>query len=212
MDKLTLKLEPRTVIGKKVKHLRTQGLVPASICGKGIESKSFVTDARIFNRVYQRAGRSGLIELQTPDGVLQAFIRQVQRHPITTVWLHVDFHVVDMNVRMTADVPVAAIGENALIEKNGGMLNILLPNLHVRALPNDLPQAIEVDVSGITEFNTALHVSDLKLNSNIEILTPADEAILTINPSNTSAQAQQDADEGTEDDPKTINDPDKATE
>lgn len=167
MDNLSLTLEPRTVVGKKVKHLRTQGLVPASICGKGVKSENYVTDARIFGKVYQKAGKSGLLELKTPTGVLRGFIREIQRHPISRVWLHVDFHVVDMRVQIMADVPVATVGSNQLVDKQGGMMNILLPNLHVRALPGDLPQAIEVDISGITDYNTPLHVSDLKLQAQL---------------------------------------------
>src|SRR5690349_4729292 len=103
MDKLTLTLEPRSVTGKKVKHLRAQGQVPVSICGRGVTSENYVTDAKIFGKVYQQAGRSVLIELQTPSGNRQAFIRQIQRHPISNVWLHADFRVVDMRVEMTAD-------------------------------------------------------------------------------------------------------------
>src|SRR3712207_7702294 len=83
MDQPTLVLEPRSVTGKKVKHLRTAGHVPASICGRGVTPENYVVDARTFGRVYQRAGRSTLIELQTPTGPKQAFVRQVQRHPIS---------------------------------------------------------------------------------------------------------------------------------
>ena len=186
MDKHVLTLEPRTVTGKKVKYLRAEGLVPASICGRGITSQNFVTDAKTFGRIYQIIGRNGLVELQTPAGTSQAFVREVQRHPISNVWLHVDFRVVDMNVAMTADVPLALVGANPLVERGEAVANLILPVLHVRALPGDLPQNIEVDISGIEDFNTVLHVRDLQLGAAIEVLTAEDEAVATLNPSTTA--------------------------
>ncbi len=210
MDKFELTLAPRTVIGKKVKHLRTQGLVPVAICGKGVTPENYVTDARIFTKVYQRAGKNGLIELQTPTGVLNAFIRQIQRHPLSNVWLHVDFHVVDMRTPITAAITVVAIGENKLTAE--GIVNINTPTIHVRALPGDMPQNIEVDISGITEYNTPLHVSDLRLGDKVEILAPPDEPVLSINLALVAAEDEEPTEEADTPDGMTINDPTKATE
>lgn len=219
MEKLQLTLQPRTVVGKKVKLLRAQGLVPAAISGKGVESQNFVTDARIFGRVYQRAGRTGLVELITPNGVLQGFIRQIQRHPITTVWLHVDFRVVDVNVLMTAQIRVVAVGENPLVERGDALVTLLLQALEVRALPNDIPQVIEVDISGITDFTTTLTVADLDIPANVQVLTPSDEPVMTFKGSTTSGEVAHIAEQvalgepelaGEEVPEKTVEDTDKA--
>ncbi len=187
MDKQTLTLESRSVTGKKVKHLRAAGLVPASICGRGVTPENYVVDARTFGKVYQAVGRNTLIELQTPTGPRQAFVRQVQRHPISNVWLHVDFRVVDLNTPMTADVPIVLVGENPLVERGVGIANLILSTLHVRALPGDLPPNVEIDISGLADFNTVLHVSDLQLGDNVEVLTAEDEPVATLNPSTTAA-------------------------
>ncbi len=187
MDKLTLTLEPRSVTGKKVKHLRANGQVPASICGRGVTPENFVTDAKTFGKVYQVAGCSALIELQTPSGPRQAFIRQIQRHPISNVWLHVDFRVVDMRVSMTADVPVVLVGENELVTRGEGITNQIMNMLHVRALPGDLPHNIEVDIGRLVDFNTVLHVSDLQVGDNVEVLTSPDEPVATISASTMAA-------------------------
>ncbi|HZG67595.1 MAG TPA: 50S ribosomal protein L25 [Herpetosiphonaceae bacterium] len=188
MDKLTLTLEPRSVTGKKVKHLRANGQVPASICGRGVTPENFVTDARTFGKVYQIAGRSALIELQTPSGPRQAFIRQIQRHPISNVWLHVDFRVVDMRVSMTADVPVVLVGENELVTRGEGITNQIMTMLHVRALPGDLPQNIEVDIGRLVDFSTVLHVSDLEIPENVEVLTAPEEPVVSLTQSRTAVE------------------------
>ena len=190
MDKLTLTLEPRTVTGKKVKHLRAQGQVPVSICGRNVTPENFVTDAKTFGKVYQIAGRSALIELQTPAGPRQAFIRQIQRHPISNVWLHVDFRVVDMRVAMTADVPLVVAGENELIERGQGIVNLIMSTLHVRGLPGDLPQNIEVDASKLVDYNTVLHVSDLQVPDTIEVLTGQDEPVASLTQSTTASDEE----------------------
>ena len=186
MDQLTLTLEPRTVTGKKVKRLRAEGLVPASICGRGVTPENYVADAKTFTRIYQTAGRTTLIELQTPTGARQAFIRQVQRHPISQQWLHVDFRVVDLRVAMTADVPLVLTGHNELVDRGQAIANLIQATLHVRGLPADLPHDIPVDIGALADFGQVLHVSDLQIPGNIEVLTAETEAVVSLTASTTA--------------------------
>lgn len=191
MDKLSLKLEPREVTGKQVKRLRKEGLVPASICGKGIASENFQLDAKTFGLVYRRVGRSGLIEIELPRGTQSAFVRQVQRHPVSGQFLHVDFRIVDLRTEITADVPVTSTGENALVERGDAVLTQVLQTLHVRALPSDLPQVVELDVSTLEDFHAALHVSDVKLGDKVQILTPAEEVVFSLTPSRMAVEEEE---------------------
>lgn len=190
MDQQRLSLEPRSITGKQVKHLRTAGYVPAAVCGRGITPENYVVDAKTFGKVYQQVGRNALIELQTPTGAKQAFIRQVQRHPISNVWLHVDFRVVDLRVAMTADVPIVLVGENPIVARGEGIANLTMHALHLRALPADLPHNVEVDISRLADFNSVLHVSDLSLGENVEVLTAPDEPIASLTPSTTAAEEE----------------------
>ncbi len=190
MDKLTLTLEPRTITGKKVKRLRKAGLVPASICGKGVPNENFQLDAKTFGLVYRQAGRTTLIDLQLPTGMHSAFVRQVQVHPVSRQYLHVDFRIVDLRVEMTADVPIVAVGENELVERGDGVLSMPLAALHIKALPGDIPHTIEVDISRIRDFTTVLHVRDLDLGPNVQILTSPDEMIATISQSRMAAEEE----------------------
>jgi large subunit ribosomal protein L25 len=142
------------------------------------------------SRVYQQVGRSALIELQTPDGSSQAFIREVQRHPISNVWLHADFRIVDLRTSMTADVPLVLTGDNPLVDRGEGLANLIMHNLHVRALPADLPHNVEVDIGRLVDFNTVLHVSDLDLGDNVEVLTPAEEPVASLTASRTAVEEE----------------------
>lgn len=191
MDQLTLTLEPRSITGKKVKTLRREGMVPASICGKGVATETFQLDAKTFGLVYRQAGRTRLIDLQLPSGTRSAFVRQVQIHPVSRQFLHVDFRIVDLRVEITADVPVVAVGTNELVERGDGVLTISLPTVHIKALPTDIPQNIEVDVSKIHDFNTVLHVRDLDLGDKVQILTSPDEALATITPSRMEVEEEE---------------------
>ncbi|GAC1356990.1 MAG: hypothetical protein NVS4B8_17990 [Herpetosiphon sp.] len=115
-----------------------------------------------------------------------------------------------MRVPITADVPVVAVGDNQLLK--GGFVNIVANTIHVRALPGDIPSSIEVDISGIEDYNTQLHVSDLKLDSNIEVLTPGDESLLSINVVVVAPEDEAPTEPAENPDPMSVNNPTKSTE
>jgi large subunit ribosomal protein L25 len=93
-----------------------------------------------------------------------------------------------LRTEMTADVPIVAVGENPLVERNDGVLSTPLATVHIKALPADIPHTVEVDISRIADFNTSLHVSDLDLGPNVQVLTAPEEVIATITPSRMAAE------------------------
>lgn len=187
MADLSLTLEPRTVTGKKVKNLRKQGLIPASICGKGVENANFQLDLKQFTQIYKRAGRSTLIDLTLPIGTRSAFVRQAQMHPVTREYIHVDFRIVDLLTEMTADIQVVATGENNHVERGEAVVSITTTTLHVKALPTDLPTAVEVDISNL-EVGATVHVSDLNLGDRVQVLTPPESSVLSLTASRMEAE------------------------
>lgn len=192
MDRPAFKLEARTVTGKNVKKLRRQGIAPASICGKGVENQNVQVNARDFDLLYRHVGRTTLVDLQMPQGATQsAFVRQVQRNPVTGQLIHVDFRVVDLLVEMAADVPVVLTGENTLVEQDQAVAVLSTTTLHVRGLPTDLPQAIEVDISSLEDFHSSIHVRDITVPAGIEVLTSEDEVVASLTPSRTQEDEEQ---------------------
>lgn len=191
-DKITLALENRTVIGKKVNRLRRAGILPATVYGKGVGPFSVQMDARLFSNIYRHAGRTSLIELQIPDQPLQsAFIHALQRHPVSRAIIHADFRVVDLLIEITVAIPIHLVGESELIERGDATLNQVLMTLDVHALPANLPSHIEVDISVLDSFDKSIHVRDIQLPGTGTIETPEDELVVSLNTARVEEEVEE---------------------
>jgi large subunit ribosomal protein L25 len=181
MSTHSLDVQLRTVLGKKVRRLRRDGLLPATVYGKGISPVSIQLDERAFNTTYRHAGRTALVELNIPEQPKQsAFIHAVQRHPVSRSIIHVDFRVVDLMVAITVEVPIVLTGVSPLVENEDAILNHALNAVQVRALPAELPQHIELDVSVLDEMDKTLHVRDLPTAETYTILDDPDELVVAL--------------------------------
>jgi len=182
-DRIKLDLADRTVTGKKVNRLRREGLLPATVYGKGVGPFTVQLNARTFSDAYRRAGRTGLIDLAIPgQSAVSVFVNTLQRHPVTRAIQHVDFLAVDLRVEVTVEVPLHIVGEPELVRRGDAILNQPLTALAVHALPADIPQFIEVDISGLDSMDKSIHVSDITLTSKGTIVTPADELVVSLTP------------------------------
>jgi large subunit ribosomal protein L25 len=176
-----LEAQVREVLGKKVKRLRKQGLIPATVYGKGFEPVSVQLSDRAFSTLYRKVGKTALIELNIADQKQQAvFVQAVQRHPISRAILHVDLKVIDLLKPVQIDVPVVAIGESPMVARGDALLNHVINSVTVEALPAQLPQHIEVDISGLDELDKSIHVSDLPTSASYKILADADQVVLSL--------------------------------
>lgn len=180
MDQNVIDAQPRTVTGKKVKVLRSQGLVPLVVYGKtepvNIQATEFDT-----RRAIARAGGQ-LITLSIDGEKDQRMVlaREVQRDVISGLLLHADLYEVDMTATLQVSVPLVLSGQPPLVESNQAMLLHVLNEVEIECLPSDIVQSIELDVSGLDDFDAALHVSDLVIPENIRLLTSGDEMIVRL--------------------------------
>ncbi|MFQ3684587.1 50S ribosomal protein L25 [Roseiflexus sp.] len=180
-EKYTLSLEPRAVVGKKVKRLRRSGFLPATVYGKGVEPIAVQVDARSFNAIYRRAGRTSLVELHIAGRQpLAAFIHALQRHPVTRDIIHADFRAVDLSREVEVAVPLHVEGESPLVESGEAVLNQVLNTVEIRALPSDIPTHLTVDISGLDAFDKSIHVRDLTLPPGVTLATSGDELIVSL--------------------------------
>jgi len=182
MTTYELTVEPRKLFGRKVKQLRSRGLVPANIFGKKIQSQAIEATEKELLPIMRQAGETGLIHLkiQGSDKTHPVLVAGYAQDPVSGAMLHVDFHEVDLKQKVTAMVPVKAVGESEAT-KSGLVLVMLKNELEVEALPTDLPEAIEVDITGLVNVDDSIHAKDLKLDrSKITLTAEDDELIVTI--------------------------------
>ena len=181
-DKITLALEQRTLTGKKVSQLRRAGVLPATVYGKGVGPFTVQLDARTFSNVLRHAGRTSLLELEIPgQKPHSAFIHTLQRHPVSRAIIHADFLVVDLLTEITVEVPIHIVGTSELIERGDAIMNQVLNTLDIRALPADLPHAIEVDISELDSFDKSIRVRDIVVPEKWRIETDEDELVVSLN-------------------------------
>lgn len=183
MDTVQIDAEPRTVLGKKVKLLRQQGLVPANVYGHHLASVPLQLPEKLVAMRVARAGRSTLFSLQLGNGEPRTvLVKEVQRHPVSGKVLHVDFFQVAMTEMLRASVPLHFVGEAPAVRETGGTLLHNITSVEVESLPADLPSSIEVDMSSLATLDDALHVSDLRVPDGVEVLTGPDELIAKVAP------------------------------
>lgn len=183
-EKIKLTVEKRKITGRKVKALRREGILPANIYGKKEKSLSVQLEAKSFLPVFKEVGETGLIELKVADEkeARPVLIHNVQFHPVDEIPLHVDFYQVDLKEKVTTKVPVELIGESPAVKDKIGILIQPLSEVEVEALPADLPEKIEVNISGLKAINDAVAVSDVKLPEGVKVLTEGKEILVKIEP------------------------------
>jgi large subunit ribosomal protein L25 len=179
----TLEAEHRDLIGKKVATLRSAGRLPAVVYGHGVDSANISIDTHEFEQLRRHTGPNALVDLSIDGEKAQpVLVYGVQVHPVNRRPLHVDLFLVRMTEELTVDVPLVATGESIAVTQHGGTLLHPLESVRVRALPDHLPQVIEYSVESIADFDTALHVRDLAIPSDVTLVTDGDEIIAKVQP------------------------------
>jgi large subunit ribosomal protein L25 len=189
---LQLDLDARSASGKANKRLRRGGIVPGVVYGTGSDSVPVQLDVKTFETLYRRAGRTSVVKLKVPgkSGTESAIIKSVQRHPVSGSAIHVDFLRVDLKHEMEVDVPLVFIGTAPAVEETGGTLVTQLERVRVRALPNDIPHELSVDVSPLVDLDAGIHVSDLASDGAFTIVTDAEELIAKVLPPRVEAEPE----------------------
>ena len=182
MDKIELKVANREILGKKVKHLRRQGITPVHVFGHGIESLALQCDTKELERVLGQAGQTRLINLKLAKEkkprtvVVREFDRDWRRGEL----VHVDFYQVRMEEKIRLEIPVVLIGEAPALKAKTNMLDHALGTLTVECLPAKIPGSIEVDISSLTELDQAIRVKDITLDKDITVLNNPDLVVAKI--------------------------------
>ena len=181
-DKEKLIAKERNIIGKEVKALRRDGMTPVVIYGGGRKPMALEVDTHDFNLLYRKAGGNTIvaIEIESADGTKEkknVLVHDTEVHPVTGHILHADLLQIKMNEKLTTTIPLKFVGDSiAVIEQSGSMLTPT-DEIEIECFPGDLPHEIEVDITLLVDFDTVIHVSDIKAPEGVEILTDPEAVV-----------------------------------
>ncbi len=179
MENIALNAQKRsTDIPAKV--LVSQGLIPGICYGSGKENIAIQADYQEFRKVYKQAGENSIVELNVDGEKHNVLIHDLQIDPIYNTARHVDFLLVNMKEMIDTSVPVVIVGEAPAVKELGGTLNLALQEVEVRCLPGNIPHEFNVDVTGLLDFHSSIHVADLVVPKDVEILTDKDITIVNV--------------------------------
>jgi large subunit ribosomal protein L25 len=180
MERITIQAYRRETTGKgAARSLRRKGELPAVIYRAGISEPIKVPGKEFLKLLKKTRGENILVNLQFPDGNRLAVIKDYQIDPVTGELLHTDFQEVLLTEKIRVKVKVITTGTPKGVKEQGGILQHGLREIEIEALPDRIPGHIEVDVSSLS-VGQSIHVSDLKLEEGIKVLTEPEEVIATV--------------------------------
>ncbi len=174
-----LKVEKRTILGKKIKNLRRDGILPANIYGKDIKSAAVQVPLKDFEKIYKEVGATGLVDIEFGDKSIPVLVHSLQTDYRRTP-LHADFFKVNLKEKIKTMVPLSFIGEAKAVTDKLGLVLELMHEIEVEALPDELPEKIEVNVENLAAVNDHILISDLKAPQGVEIITDAGQPVVKI--------------------------------
>jgi len=192
---LHLSVKTRDIDKEKAKNLLKQGVIPAVLYGPKDKPKTVAVNYKKFNDAYKEAGESTLIALDIDkkseskdtaddtdvskeDNVV--LIRDLQVHPVTGNFMHVDFYKLPLDQAIEISIPIEGVNEAPAVKEQGGILVANLHEINIKALPTELIHEIAVDLSGLKEIGDSILVKDLNVSNNVEILADEEEVVFAI--------------------------------
>jgi large subunit ribosomal protein L25 len=177
--------QTRPNVGRSaVKKLKLQGVVPAVIYGGKDEPQPLQVAERDIRKLLSHAiGENILVDLEIEDSgkttSRMALIQEVQHHPLGGGVLHVDFRAVSRDQKITAEIPVEPTGEANGVKNFGGILEQMIRAVEVECLPQNLPEIITVDVSGLG-IGDSIHIKHIILPEGVEAIQDADLTVFIV--------------------------------
>lgn len=180
MDKILIPAEKREVTGKKVGALRRQGKLPGVMYGRHIEPTPIVMNLRDASKALFKLSASSVVTLEMDGEEFPALVREKQRDFIKNILKHVDFQIVSMKEKIRTLVTVELIGSSPAEKNFNGVVVQNLNQIEVEALPQDLPDRLELDMEPLEEIGSSLLVKDLLVSDKVTILSNLDETVVVI--------------------------------
>lgn len=183
MEQINLEAQVRKTTGNgPARELRREGRIPAILYGPKTDPIMLSVDNKELEQIVKKSSiGSVLLKLEIKNGqtsARSAMVKELQTHPVTGQFLHVDFYEVDLTRKINAMIPVTVTGKSQGVE-DGGILQIVRRELEVFCLPTAIPEAIEVDISEL-EIGDSIHVQEIALPSDVELPEDVDFTVITV--------------------------------
>ena len=179
---VTISAKTRKIFGRKVRKLRENGILPGIVYGPGLKNISLELNLKEFKDSYKLAGESSLISLNLSDKnkKILVLVRDVETDPLTGESIHVDFYQPRLEEKVVVTVPLVFKGESPAVKNLGGTLVKSITELEIKALPQDLPHKIDVDIEKLKTSDDDILIKDLIVPSGVEILRGAEDVVASI--------------------------------
>lgn len=195
MLELSVKLRKET--GRKNKQIREQDLIPAILYGRKIKNILLSVKKHSFEKIYKEAGESTLIKLNIASDEEKSkkervvLIHDIAKDPVSSEVIHIDFYQVKMDEPITTEIPLIFNGKSLAVEREGGVLIKSIQAIEIKALPEDLPHEIEVDISSLKTFNDNIYIKDLKIPDKVETTVDLEEVVASVIPPRTATELEE---------------------
>ncbi|HNY84570.1 MAG TPA: 50S ribosomal protein L25 [Anaerolineaceae bacterium] len=180
-DQIVIEAQQRKLTGKKVAQLRRNGILPGVLYGRHLEKPIAIQmDYHTTSLLAQKLTSTTLVTLNLDEKKYNAIVRDRQRDVIFGRLTHLDFLAVVMDEVLRAAVSIELVGEAPVLKAVDAVITQAVNSLELEALPADLPERIEVDISGLETPDDVITVKDLKLGDKVTVLTDPDEVIVSV--------------------------------
>lgn len=182
MELIELKTKTRTTTGKgSSRALRREKRIPAILYGPKTEPILLSLEQALLEKVFKTASTHALIHLIIDDDASNkktVMIKELQTHPVSRTFLHLDFYEIDMMKKVHVNVPVVTTGKSVGVEL-GGIIQIIRRELEILCLPSNIPAAIEIDIS-MLGIGDSIHVDEISLPEGVEIPENVNFTMITV--------------------------------
>ena len=175
---LSLSAKIRKELGKRAKVLREKGILPGVLYGPKMKTATSIEiNLKEFEKIYKDAGESSLISLEVDNKKFLVLIHEMARDPLTNKLLHIDFYQPSLEKEVAVTLPLVFEGEALAVKDSGGTLVKNISEIEVKALPQNLPHEIKVNIENLKTFADNVKILDLKLPEGVKVQRGPEEIV-----------------------------------
>lgn len=192
MDKIVIKAVNREIKGKQVGQLRRQGKLPGVIYGRHIESSlPIIMDLREATKALLGLSSSSIVIVELEGTEYPSLVREKQRDYLKNILKHVDFQAISLKEKIRTGVEVVIEGVSPAVKDYNGMVVHNITKIEVEALPQELPERIHIDISGMGKIGDTIQVKDIKLSDKVTVYNDPDEIVVVITTSGVTEEVTE---------------------